>query len=388
MKMDMGTPIVAAVSEVGETRWGFHQFPNMTRLPDGAILLTWADAEDASETHGRPAPALCSRDQGRSWSVFEGEPRPTRPHFCISEVFDGDYLTMPSAPYLNVAQAGWTMPAPCSTADVYGVTRGYRVADLPSPVRAYYEQIPCLRWTPERQRWQIGEVHYDPERLLAWKRDNSDVLPRTFFERPLLKHNGDLLYADYRVRYALKDGTIPSKGATHLMASGDNGRSFQQRATIAADVSGQDLYGEPQLSPTADGRLVCVIRKTDQQQKPMAIAWSSDNGHTWSAPRELFTFGVWPCVRLLKCGALVLSYGRPGVHLRIDASGTGEHWSEPATLIEGSHREIMKHTCGYTCLLALDARSFLIAYSDFRHRDAAGQVRKAILVRRVTLSES
>ncbi len=86
MEVDMGTPIVAAVSEAGENCWGFHQFPNMTRLPDGAILLTWADAADASETHGCPAPTLCSRDQGRTWSAFDGEPRPTRPHFCISAV--------------------------------------------------------------------------------------------------------------------------------------------------------------------------------------------------------------------------------------------------------------------------------------------------------------
>ena len=62
MTMKLGDPIVAAVSDVGETRWGFHQFPNLSRLPDGRIVLTWANAADASETHGHPAPCCVSRD--------------------------------------------------------------------------------------------------------------------------------------------------------------------------------------------------------------------------------------------------------------------------------------------------------------------------------------
>jgi hypothetical protein len=388
MRLDLGTPVVAALSAVGEERWGFHQFPNLTRTPDGTILLTWADAADASETHGQPAPVLGSTDQGRTWEPFGAQPRPTRPHFCLSSVFNGEYLAMPSAPYLNMQQAGVALPAPLCTANVYGTVRSYRVADLPPRVQDYYHRVPGLRWSPAGGQWTTCTIAYDPKDMLAWNREGSDVLPRTFFERPLLRHGSDLLYADYRVRYALPDGTVPPKGATHLMVSEDNGRSFHPRATVAADPSGRDLYGEPQLAPTADGRLVCVLRKTDQEQKPMAITWSADNGRTWSAPRDLFTFGVWPCVLLLGCGTLALSYGRPGVHLRLDPSGTGLQWSEPITLIEGSHQDVHRHTCGYTSLLALDERSFLIAYSDFLHRDTEGQPCKAILVRRVTVAEA
>ena len=37
--VELGEPVVVAVSQVNEARWGFHQFPALTRLPDGTILL-------------------------------------------------------------------------------------------------------------------------------------------------------------------------------------------------------------------------------------------------------------------------------------------------------------------------------------------------------------
>ncbi len=386
MTMKLDDPIVAAVSDVGETRWGFHQFPNLSRLPDGRIVLTWANAADASETHGDPAPCCVSRDDGRSWEAYEGSLTPVRPHFSVSKVYNDEYLVMPSAPYLNVAEAGVRLPEPRSTANVYGTLHNYLIADLPSEVQDYYCHIPGYRWSSKTGEWRDDIINYDPGQMLAWKREGSDVLPRTFFERHLLRHNGELLYADCRACYAMDDGFIPPKGCTHLMVSTDNGRSFQRRAVVAVDREGRDLYGEPQLAPTTDGRLLCAIRKTDQEQKPMVLCWSSDNGHTWTAPQEAAPFGVWPCIQLLDCGALALSYGRPGVRLCIDKTGTGEHWSDPMALIEGSHEAITEHSCGYTCILPLDASSFLIAYSDFKHHDDDGNQRKAILVRRVALA--
>lgn len=44
------------------------------------------------------------------------------------------------------------------------------------------------------------------------------------------------------------------------------------------------------------------------------------------------------------------------------------------------------YSCGYTGLLATGANSFLIAYSDFKHRTPGGAFRKAIKVREVRVS--
>ena len=183
----------------------------------------------------------------------------------------------------------------------------------------------------------------------------------------------------------MPDGHIPSKGGTDLMASDDNGHSFKHRATVAVDRAGDDLYGEPALEETADGGLICVLRKSDHEQKPLVMNLSSDAGHTWSEPEVLAEFGVFPFIIRLPTGPLVVSYGRPGVWIKINEDGLGKNWSEPICIIEGDHYEVGLHTCGYTGMHVLGPRSFLLTYSDFDHRTAEGVPHKAILSRRIDL---
>jgi hypothetical protein len=384
--LSLGEPVVAAVSAPDETRWGFTQFPAFAALPDGRILLMYADAEDASETHGEPAPCLVSSDQGQSWQPFADELVPSRPHFSITPAYDGEFLVIPAIRYLNVRKSGITVPEPVSQAHVYGTVFTYRAADFSPEVATYLQRLDARRWTPATGKWQDEQVAYDPMDLLAWRRDNSDLIPRTFFERPAIKLNGELLYADYRVRYATYESTFPTKGGTTLMASADNGRSFQRRAIVALDPTGRDLYGEPALEQTTDGGLVAVIRKSDQDQKPMAITHSQDAGRTWSPAQPFGTFGVFPYLLRLDSGVIALSYGRPGVWLQLNLDGNGRNWSEPIAIIPGDHAAVQQHSCGYTSLHAIGPRSFLLAYSDFEHRHADGTRRKAIVTRRIDVA--
>ena len=39
--VERDTPVVVAVSKVGERRWGYHQFPKLSPLPGGKQLLTF-----------------------------------------------------------------------------------------------------------------------------------------------------------------------------------------------------------------------------------------------------------------------------------------------------------------------------------------------------------
>jgi len=115
----------------------------------------------------------------------------------------------------------------------------------------------------------------------------------------------------------------------------------------------------------------------------MVITHSDDGGRSWTEPVEFCDFGVFPCLQKLGSGPLALSYGRPGVHIRISPDGNARDWSDPITLIPGDPDETGRYSCGYTSLLELSDDSFLIAYSDFEHRDAEGTKRKAILTRKV-----
>jgi hypothetical protein len=383
----LSDPIVVAVSAPRETRWGFTQFPAFSPLPDERILLVYADAEDASETHGGPAPALVSSDEGATWSPFHEELIPSRPHFSISPAFDGEFFTAPAVQYFNVKTSGIILPQPVSEARVYGRMFTYRAADFDAGLNGYFAGLKSQRWSPGARHWQNETIRYETKDLLAWRREGSDLLPRTFFERPCLQHHGELMYADYRVRYVTKDGHYPSKGGAHLMVSNDNGRSFNNRSIIALDETCKDLFAEPALAQTGDGGLVCVLRRADHEQKPMAICHSDDAGHTWSAPRDFCEFGVFPFLIRLPEGGLVVSYGRPGVCLRFNPDGRGRAWSDPVCLLPGDPAQLGGHTCGYTSMHVLGPRSFLVTYSDFDHRDAEGLPRKAIISRRIELAD-
>ncbi len=386
MNVEIEEAVLVSESVAGETRWGFHQFPALNRMPDGRILLMYADAEDASETHGDPAPAYISADEGKSWTPMSDDLQPVRPHYSISQLFEGAFLIVPSIHYLDIEKAGISLPEPAATGNTYGTVYSYRCSDLPLAAQDYFRQLQAVRWCPRKEIWEETSVDFDTNGLLAFRREGSCVLPRTFFERPLLQYKNELLYADYRGRFAREDGSVAGKGFTSLMVSTDNGRSFQRRSTVAMDPEDKDLMGEPQLTATADGRLACVVRRSDQDQKPMGICWSEDSGHTWTPVKDLFEFGVWPCVQLLGNGTLVLSYGRPGVHLAFDFEGNGEQWTHQETLIEGDHKERMRHSCGYTSLLSIDDDSLLMAYSDFAQINKNGESCKSIFVRRIRIT--
>jgi hypothetical protein len=161
------------------------------------------------------------------------------------------------------------------------------------------------------------------------------------------------------------------------MVSDDNGRSWQRHGLIAHAKQGDSMRAEPSLTETASGELACLLRSTDQQQRPLWITHSRDNGKTWEPARKLFPFGVMPQTLRLGNDVLVATFGRPGVELAVAADREARNWSPTLT--------IAAQSCGYTRLLELDQRSFLIAYSDFRWPMAEGSVGKAILVRKVEI---
>jgi hypothetical protein len=79
---------------------------------------------------------------------------------------------------------------------------------------------------------------------------------------------------------------------------------------------------------------------------------------------------------------VALSSGRPGVQLRFCADGRGKTWAQPIELMPYTD-ETDAVSCGYTSLLATGPDRFLIVYSDFKYKNAAGEIRKAIKVREV-----
>jgi len=389
--VEIGAPIVVALSRAGERRWGFHQFPSLSPLPGGRILCTFNKQKDAVASYGGAAGGYVSANGGATWKRADLAGMDLiAPHPSASEVFDGEYLCVPPSPAFDAKAKRIALPKAVGSFHAYIDNSLYRLNDFPAPVQAYFAALPAFRWSPKTKAWRQTQVDYDTKGRLLWARATGPeqfLLPRTWFERRLLKVGKELMYADYRACYLLDNGSVPKHRSSVLMVSADNGRSFRRRATIATDPEGRDLLGEPRLSLNARGELVCVLRRAARKQKSMMITHSKDGGHTWAKPRPLFKFGVFPSIALLDCGVMALTFGRPGVHLSFSLNGGGRTWTDPIVLRKGNPKKVTTKTCGYTSILNLDERSFLAAYSDFEHKGADGKQRKAILVRKVTVRQ-
>jgi hypothetical protein len=380
----LSDPVVVALSAPGETRWGFHQFPAISRLPDGRLLVTYNDRADRDDAYGTPGPAFVSVDDGETWMSWQPpDDLLAVSHTVISPVYDGEFLCAPIAPSLGIAAEQIELPALAGTMNVYGEVLFYRASDCAPDVRQYLGRLPATRWSPTTGCWQRETLSWDTTRALVRTRKNDYVIPRPFLDNALLKFDGKLYYPDFHLQHQLADGSVPKNYVCWCMISADNGRTWQRHGRIAYDASGEVMMGEPCLLPTAAGRLACVIRCSDHTQRPMLICFSDDAGRSWSATEPLAEFGVMPQAVLLENGIAALAYGRPGVHLRFAADGSARNWTAPLTLVGAQSVQPTADSCGYTRLLQVAPDAFLIAYSDFRYSTPAGDDCKAILVRRV-----
>ncbi len=386
-QLTLGKPVVVATSNVGEARWGHHQFPKLSPLPGGAILLTFNSTADDNAAYGKPGPAFVSHDRGQTWKPFRGkETAIAISHSPITAVLNGEFLCVPFPPGLDVKQMGG-MPKPAGNYFCYAKRNYFRFDECPDSVKQYVTGIRGYRWTPTTTTWNVEPIRYDMRNALIWtsEQSNGSILSRTSFEYPVLVAGHELFVADYKFRYLHRDGSVPKGMVVTCMASTDNGRTFQRRSEIAFDPTGTEMPSETAMALTSDNQLLCIGRSTDHRQRPMWITHSADRGRTWSKRTPVMPFGVMPQLLTLDNSVLVLTFGRPGVHLSFSTDGTGRTWTKPTAIITGDARKVTQHSCGYTSLLKLPGNQCLMAYSDFQHQDSDGKQRKAILVRTVAI---
>jgi hypothetical protein len=187
------------------------------------------------------------------------------------------------------------------------------------------------------------------------------------------------------------------------LASEDAGRTWRVRGMIAdgLDTSWGYGFGEQSLARMPDGDLLCVMRTLGSEQlgesHHLAAARSTDGGRTWTRLPPLARFSVTPHLVALSGGMVAVVYGRPGVHVKASADG-GRTWCESQPIVGPAEREILAKpatewwesrndwSCANTSLVVTGPDRFLVAYSDFRHRDAEGRPCKAIAVREVVVT--
>lgn len=158
---------------------------------------------------------------------------------------------------------------------------------------------------------------------------NSPIQGVMFTGSILPSHDGGLLTCVYTHTQAQ-----PKYYHVSIARSDDNGLTWHE-GTIISSVPNEDqpLPGmgkdgpcEAGLVRLRDGRLFVIYRTGSDGY--MGVAWSSDEGRTWTPPTLIPYKGVEPRVRLLSNGILACSTGRPGpVMMMFSLDGTGKNWS-------------------------------------------------------------
>jgi hypothetical protein len=381
LEVRLSEPTVVAVATRPE-KWGFFQFPTLARWTDGTVAASWAMAADSIVSYGSSASGgAISKDEGKTWTRLTGEKGISG--FLLP---NGDRVQVVTPKAIKTSEL--RLPSPVGAAnETYSKEKQplYRHSELPPEVQGV-----CLsRLAKGSTRWVSERAALDDP--LALRYSLVDLFPIIWWGDLHIASDGSVIagiYPGYRLR---DDGTADPKEGVFFYRSTDAGHSWQIQGRIpyqpdlAADPKGAERSGftEPAFEILADGGFLCVARTTDGLGNgPMYSSRSHDAGRTWSPPEVMARFGVLPRLLHLTNGIVALSSGRPGVQLRFCADRRGKTWTQPIELLSyPDEKEAV--SCGYTSLLATGPDRFLIIYSDFKYKNAAGEIRKAIKVREV-----
>lgn len=370
-------PVTVAVAPKA-VGWGEYQFPSIERWDDGALHVTFSVSADSIKSYGNAPGSVVSHDNGKTWSPPTGE-------HGISGLLlpNGDRIVITTPKALPIADLKLP-PSVGTVGDTYSKIAPivYRLTELPSElqtVRLNRMVKGSTTWTPEQAKL------IDPQAL---RYSLADLFPILFWGDVRVAGDGSLIAGIYPGYLLRGDGSADRYDHTFFYRSTDSGHTWTIQGRILyqpdlkADPRGADRMGytEPAFEILADGSLLCVMRTSDGIGiGPMYASRSTDLGKTWSKPEVMTPNGVLPKLLRLDNGVLVLSSGRPGVQVRFSTDGKGKQWTDPFEMVPRSPDGA--DTCGYTSLLATGPDSFIIAYSDFKHRNEDGQTRKGILVR-------
>ena len=142
--------------------------------------------------------------------------------------------------------------------------------------------------------------------------------------------NGGLLMAVQGQMRARSYQTDEEPLRCFLIRSDNAGVDWEHRSTIAYDASGIISFTEPALGRTPDGVLVCMMRTEHLprlRHQNMWVAYSHNDGESWSRPEPTNIWGYPADLSLLQDGRMLCTYGYRrapwGVRACISDDGTG-----------------------------------------------------------------
>lgn len=430
--MIVGDPAVVAVGPpemTGPESWGFFQFPDMWRGRDGDLYLVINVGADSLAGRHDPSPFFVSRDGGRSWDPI----RPGQAD-CSPAILDlpggrqvafGDYRRIYAfhavaeegsrqAPRLSALHLGMKpVMGPFLSPYKVAYVCHYRYGDVPEDLRRF----PVWQRASADVPWEQGSGRIEMDDLLlramvrdGWDDDEGNFVWKEFgheFRVPVpnwpnalaVLPDGTILWAQ-----AGQSPEVCDRQCCQVMclASEDGGCTWRFRGMIADDRSAATWGyggGEQSLALMPNGDLFCVMRtklsNEAEDTHHLAAARSTDGGRSWIPVPPISEFSVTPFLVPLENGVVALVYGRPGVHVRV-STDSGMSWSDSMPLVGPAESDLtvlpladwwkVRHdfSCSNVDVVASGPDRFLVAYSDFQHKDSEQRTCKAIKVREIS----
>jgi len=391
VSIKLGKPVTVALAPPEVREWGPYQFPGLTRLPNGAIQLSFHVEADSATAYGLPPARAVSTDEGKTWQLLPRE----EPGSGTAQSWGSRALHLPNGDWISVRQQrplkvdALDLPGKpfCELKGAYGqATTVYRVEELPSACGGGW-MIYRLRAGTNKRAEETPDVNLPGE----VRSTVHGVMPLPWFHHLALAPDGALWGVNYTRR--IVDGKYQERTPVLILRSADMGKTWNLWSEILyapdrnADPKWDQRAGnlEPAVNFMPDGSVLCLIRTTDGNGVgPLYLSRSTDNGRTWTTPRVFDDLGVWPQMLTLKNGVTLAVYGRPGLYVRATADPSGLQWDERTAIVEPAKHG--RNTCSYAALLPLADDTALVAYSQFNLKNNAGKNCKGVRIRKIAVT--
>jgi len=293
-------------------------WPNLTRMPDGAIIASIFN----QPTHGGwegDVECWASVDGGRSWT-YRGtaaphEPTTNRMNVAAGLARDGSLVVLAS---------GWS--------------KRNTVGDYSSPHDGEVLSTWVCRSGDGGRTWSHAETIAPPDGM-------KHIVP---FGDVVQLANGDLGVSVY--------GWSPPGSASLFCVSEDDGLTWSHRGTIRGENA-----NETALLVMPDGRVLAAVRTSDDGH--LEVFRSDNDGADWTHLGPVTLAGQHPAhLMAMNDGRVLLTYGNrhdgaKGVGARISDNG-GETWDRPRYLVDlGDTADL-----GYPSSVQEDDGTVVVAY--------------------------
>lgn len=150
--------------------------------------------------------------------------------------------------------------------------------------------------------------------------------------------NGSLLMAVQAQKIARNYQEDVETSRCSLLRSDNQGLDWEHYSTIAYDPAGIISFEEPALGRTADGKVIAMLRTKHQprdRHQKLWIAYSDNEGESWSQPKPTELWGYPADLTLLQDGRMLCtySYRRDPWGVRACISNDGITWKEEDIIV-------------------------------------------------------